>query len=116
MADLEEISTTLETIGALDDYPTVLMLTTSQYPTPDEDANIKKLQSLSNTFPKIELGFSDHTIGTTAATLASALGACVFEKHFTIDKNMIGPDHRMSLSPDELTKTVKIIRGSALCL
>ena len=116
MADLEEISTTLETIGALDDYPTVLMLTTSQYPTPDEDANIKKLQSLSNTFPKIELGFSDHTIGTTAATLASALGACVFEKHFTLDHNLPGPDHWFAANPKQLHEWVDAISKSHLML
>jgi len=109
MANMEEIFTTLETIGALDGYPTVLMLTTSQYPTPAEDVNIKKLQSLSKTFPTIELGFSDHTIGTTAATLASALGACVFEKHFTLDHNLSGPDHWFAANPKELHEWVDAI-------
>ena len=116
MANLEEIFTTLETIGALDGYPTVLMLTTTQYPTPAENVNIKKLQSLSKTFPTIELGFSDHTIGTTAATLAYALGACVFEKHFTLDHNLSGPDHWFAANPNELHEWVNAIRTSHLML
>jgi len=116
MANLEEISNTLETIGALNDYPAILMLTTSQYPTPDEDANIKKLQSLSKNFPKIELGYSDHTIGTTAVTLASALGACVFEKHFTLDHNLPGPDHWFAANPKELSEWVNAINTSHLML
>jgi len=116
MANLEEIFTTLETIGSLDGYPTVLMLTTTQYPTTSENVNIKKLQSLSKTFPTIELGFSDHTIGTTAATLASAYDACVFEKHFTLDHNLSGPDHWFAANPKELTEWVSAINTSYLML
>ena len=82
MADLSEISTSLNTIGSFDGYPTVLLHTTSQYPTPEKDVNLLKLKTLQNTFPNIPVGFSDHTQGPLASSLAVALGAVIFEKHF----------------------------------
>jgi len=96
MADLAEIYNSLKTIGSLDDYPTILLVTTSQYPTPPQDVNLLKFSTLSTTFPKIPLGFSDHTQGVLASSLAVAFGACFFEKHFTLDHNLPGPDHWFS--------------------
>lgn len=99
MADLSEVYQSLEAIGALDGYPTALMLCTSRYPTPSEDVNLLKLRTLSNAFPMIVLGFSDHTQGPLASSLAVAMGASVFEKHFTLDHNLPGPDHWFSEDP-----------------
>lgn len=110
MADFAEVYQALETIGSLDEYPTVLFLCTSQYPTPAEDVNLNKLKTLSSAFPDLILGFSDHTQGTLAASVAVGLGARVFEKHFTLDNNLLGPDHWFSADPIELKEWVNSIK------
>ena len=110
MANLEEIKETLKQINALNDYPTVLMLTTSEYPTVPMNVNLLKLKTLANEFPNIILGYSDHTQGSLASSLAVALGAKVFEKHFTLDKNLPGPDHWFSEDPEGLKNWVNAIR------
>ena len=112
MADLSEISTSLNTIGSFDGYPTVLLHTTSQYPTPEKDVNLLKLKTLQNTFPNIPVGFSDHTQGSLASSLAVALGAVIFEKHFTLDNNLSGPDHWFSENPLGLKQWCKNIKKS----
>ena len=99
MADLGEVYDALEITGALDGKPVLLMLCTSQYPTPPEDVNLRKLQTLSAAFPGLPLGFSDHTQGPLAAVMACGLGARVFEKHFTLDHDFPGPDHWFSENP-----------------
>jgi N,N'-diacetyllegionaminate synthase len=112
MADLGEIYKTLEIVGAFDGYPTVLMLCTSEYPTSPENVNLLKLKTLESSFPNIILGFSDHTQGPLASSLAAAMGAVVFEKHFTLDHNLPGPDHWFSADPKELEVWVKSIKTS----
>ena len=112
MATLKEIQETLEQINALNGYPTVLMLTTSEYPTEPENVNLLKLKTLANEFPNVILGYSDHTQGNLASSLAFSLGARVFEKHFTIDKNLPGPDHWFSENPEELKRWTDTIRLS----
>ena len=116
MADLGEIYETLNAVGSLDGYPTILLLTTTEYPTPPEDANLLKLRSLASAFPMIPLGFSDHTQGSLASSLAVALGACVFEKHFTLDRNLPGPDHWFAEDPTSLSDWVSSIRLSVKIL
>ena len=112
MADIAEISTSLNTIGAFDGYPTILLHTTSQYPTPVKDTNLLKLKTLENTFPDIPLGFSDHTQGSLASSLAVAFGAVVFEKHFTLDNNLPGPDQWFSENPEGLKQWCENIKKS----
>jgi len=112
MADLAEVYHSLEAIGSLDGYPTVLMLCTSQYPTPPEDVNLLKLKTLLCVFPSIITGFSDHTQGPLASSLAVAMGATVFEKHFTLDHALPGPDHWFSEDPIGLRNWVDFIRRS----
>ncbi|HWY38480.1 MAG TPA: N-acetylneuraminate synthase family protein, partial [Bacteroidia bacterium] len=92
MADLAEVHTSLTIAGAFDGHPVILLLCTSEYPTPPENVNLLKLQTLSAAFPDLILGFSDHTQGPLASSLAIAFGAVVFEKHFTLDHNLPGPD------------------------
>ena len=116
MANLDEIQQTLKAIGALENYPTVLMLTTSEYPTVPTSVNLLKLETLSKSFPNIPLGYSDHTQGILASSLAVALGAKVFEKHFTLDKNLPGPDHWFSADPEGLKNWVDSIRTAATML
>jgi sialic acid synthase SpsE len=110
MADMEEVRRSLETIGAADGYPVVLLLCTSQYPTPPEDVNLLKFKTLAGAFPDLPLGFSDHTQSALASSLAVAFGACLFEKHFTLDHGMPGPDHWFSEDTKGLTEWVGSIR------
>jgi N,N'-diacetyllegionaminate synthase len=112
MADLSEVHQSLEALGTLDGYPTVLFLCTSQYPTPPKDANLLKLKTLAGAFPGLILGFSDHTQGPLASSLAVALGAKVFEKHFTLDHDLPGPDHWFSENPAGLREWIASIRTS----
>ena len=102
MSDLAEVYNALEAIGSFHGYPTILMLCTSEYPTPPENVNLLKLRTLSHAFPGVVLGFSDHTQGNLASALAVSLGACVFEKHFTLSHDLPGPDHWFSENPEGL--------------
>lgn len=110
MANEAEIENSLQALGALKGYPAVLLLCTSQYPTPPEDVNILKLKTLHIKYPDLLLGFSDHTQGPTAAIMAVANGACVFEKHFTLDHNLPGPDHWFSENPEGLKEWASAIK------
>ena len=110
MSTLDEVSEALDTVGFFSGYPTILLITTSQYPTPPEDVNLMKFHTLSKKFPDLILGFSDHTIGPIASSLACVLGAVFFEKHFTLDCNLQGPDHWFSANPEQL----KIWRDSII--
>ena len=116
MCTLDEVAKSLNAIGALDDYPTILLVTTSEYPTPNESVNLLKFHTLAKNFPNIPLGFSDHTQGVLASSLACAMGASVFEKHFTLNHNMPGPDHWYSADPNELIQWVKSIRTSYIMM
>lgn len=104
MADLGEVYISLEAVAAFERDDISLLLCTSEYPTPYEDVNLSKLKTLHNVFPKLTLGFSDHTQDCLAAGIAVSLGACIFEKHFTLHREMAGPDHWFSENPDTLKK------------
>lgn len=110
MATEEEIAVTLRTLRVQEGHPVCLMLCTSEYPTPPDDVNARKLLTISEKFPEVILGLSDHTQGSTAAIVATAYGAGVFEKHFTLDHNLPGPDHWFSADPEELKNWVGGIR------
>jgi sialic acid synthase SpsE len=110
MSTLAEVYAALEAVGTFEGYPTVLLLCTSQYPTPPLDVNVRKLNTLRGAFPNLVVGFSDHTQGSLAATMALALGARVFEKHFTLDHNLPGPDHWFSETPETLRAWCAAIR------
>jgi N,N'-diacetyllegionaminate synthase len=116
MADCSEIFTTLNEIGALDGYPVIQLLCVSQYPTPLKDANLSRIKTLQNLLPNIPIGFSDHTEGSIASATAVALGAVFIEKHFTLDKNLPGPDHWFSADPKELHKLVEACHLAYECL
>jgi sialic acid synthase SpsE len=116
MSDLGEVYRALEAAGALDGHPTVLLVCTSQYPTPLADANLLRIRTLAAAFPTVPIGFSDHTQGAMAASLAVALGSCFFEKHFTLDHDLPGPDHWFSEEPDGLAAWVASIHASELAL
>ena len=112
MADIGEIEDALDiliTAGTIKDNITVLHANT-MYPTPYEDVNLKAMLTIGNTFD-IAYGYSDHTLGIEVGIAAVAMGASCIEKHFTLDKDMSGPDHKASLEPNELKNMVKSIRN-----
>lgn len=100
--------TTLEENGC---EKLVIMHCVSQYPSRIEDMNLKVITSLKNLYPEHIIGFSDHSMGNTAALGAVALGARVIEKHFTIDKKLSGPDHWFSMDPFEMKSLVTEVRN-----
>tara|TARA_Y100000590_G_scaffold43848_1_gene46711 strand:- start:34072 stop:35124 length:1053 start_codon:yes stop_codon:yes gene_type:complete len=113
MTNLDEIKMTLESISTFKkNYPTILMLTTSEYPTTAENVNLSKFITLTNHFPDLILGYSDHTQNNIASSMAVAFGAKVFEKHFTISRKLPGPDHWFSLDSNDLKNWVDSIRIS----
>lgn len=87
----------------------ILLHCTTQYPTPMEAVNLRAMDAL-RTLGCGGVGFSDHTQGYTADIAAATLGACVIEKHFTLDRTLPGPDHKASLEPQELAEMVRAIR------
>lgn len=87
-----------------------LLHCTTEYPAPYEEVNLKAIQTLKNRF-NVPVGYSDHTRGIEIPIAAVAMGATVIEKHFTLDRNMKGPDHKASLEPDELKAMVIAIRN-----
>jgi N,N'-diacetyllegionaminate synthase len=112
MANLADVQHALDAVGALDGFPTVLLVCTSQYPTPPADAHLARISTLRAAFPMVPIGFSDHTEGALASAVAATLGACVIEKHFTLSRNLPGPDHWFSADPVELAEWVRNIRGA----
>jgi len=111
MSGLQEIADSVNAIKETGNNRIVLFQCTSNYPTKPEDANLKVINTLADNFA-LNVGFSDHTIGPYAAVLAVALGASVIEKHFTLNKNLSGPDHKMSAEPAEFNEMVRMIRLS----
>lgn len=117
MSDIGEVHQALDAVGWYEDkVPVILLLCTSQYPTPKEDVNINKLITLRAAFEGLNLGFSDHTSGVTAAIMATTLGATLFEKHFTLSHDLPGPDHWFSEEPNELSQWVAGIKEASCML
>lgn len=87
-----------------------LLHAVTSYPTHPEHANLLSIMSLKREFPLFDIGYSDHTIGTTACICAAAMGARIIEKHFTFDKAAEGPDHMLSADPTEMKRIVRSIR------
>ena len=86
-----------------------LLHCTTEYPAPFDQVNLLAMNTLREAFG-LPVGFSDHTVGINVAMAATALGACVIEKHFTLDRHLPGPDHKASIEPDELAAMVRGIR------
>jgi len=112
MYEVEKVVTTLRS-AELEDF--VIMQCTGNYPAKIEDSNMRVIETYKNKL-KCLVGYSDHTSELINPVIATALGVCVFEKHFTLDKKLPGPDHRMSLEPEELKLTVSTIRDTELSL
>jgi N,N'-diacetyllegionaminate synthase len=117
MANIEEVSSALQVLsvaGTSKELVTVLHCTT-EYPTPMSAVNLQAMVTMQNEFG-VHVGYSDHTLGHEVAVAAVALGACVIEKHLTIDNSAVGPDHAASLEPKEFGDMVHAIRNIELAL
>jgi N,N'-diacetyllegionaminate synthase len=114
MSEIKEAITVLTTNGISKDNLIVLHCTT-EYPTPMEDVNLMAMHHISREFA-VKVGYSDHTLGIEVPIAAVALGAIVIEKHFTLDRNLPGPDHKASLEPGELKTMVQAIRNIEIAI
>lgn len=114
LGEIEHAISVLTTNGTAKENITVLHCNT-EYPTPMKDVNLMAMGTIRDAF-KIEVGYSDHTLGIEIPTAAVALGARVIEKHFTLDKSLPGPDHVASLDPEELKQMVVAIRNIEVAL
>lgn len=112
MCDMEDVRAAVKALykNGLSKDNLILLHCNTEYPTPFEDVNLKAMGSLRDEFG-VEVGYSDHTKGIEVPIAAVALGATVIEKHFTLNRNMEGPDHKASLEPDELKMMVDAIRN-----
>jgi N,N'-diacetyllegionaminate synthase len=108
MSTIEEVGHAVDVLKYNGADEITLLHCNTEYPTPFQDVNLRAMLTLKQRFG-LKVGYSDHTLGIEAPIAAVALGAEVIEKHFTLDKNMPGPDHRASLSPAELSEMVAAI-------
>jgi len=110
MATLGEIERTIKLINSYDSENITLLHCTTSYPAPYDQVNMSVLSTLENAF-NLPVGYSDHTRGREIAVMAVSLGAVMIEKHFTLDNEMIGPDHYASAEPEEFKQMVDAIRN-----
>jgi len=109
LGEIEDALRVLETAGTLRANVTVLHCNT-EYPTPMSDVNLRAMMSIGQALG-VRVGYSDHTLGIEVPIAAVALGAEIIEKHLTLDRSMIGPDHKASLEPNEFSAMVRAIRN-----
>ncbi len=112
MADINEIRDAVKVLldNGVQKENLIILHCNTEYPTPMEDVNLKAMLQIKDEFG-VNVGYSDHTLGIEVPISAVALGATVIEKHFTLDRNFPGPDHRASLEPEELKQMVSSIRN-----
>lgn len=109
MSTLEEVKEAVEAIKNAGNDKVILLHCTSSYPCPIEDVNLRAMQTMQKEFNHL-IGYSDHTLGIQVSVAAAVLGACVIEKHFTLNKKLSGPDHKASLEPSEFKNMIHGIR------
>ena len=114
LGEIEDALNVLKTAGTAPENLTVLHCNT-EYPTPMSDVNLLAMDNIRRSFG-VKVGYSDHTAGIEVAIAAVALGAAVIEKHFTLDRNLPGPDHKASIEPKELKDMVSAIRNIEIAL
>lgn len=117
IATMQEIKEAVSAIKSAGNDQIIVLHCTSNYPCPPEEVNLSAMETMARE-TGVLVGYSDHTLGTQTPIMAATLGACVLEKHFTLDKDLSGPDHKASADPEELreivdaVRKVKIIMGS----
>lgn len=107
MADYEEVKKAVNIIEETGNRNIVILHCVTVYPTPEEHVNLNNILQLREMFPNYPIGFSDHTLGDTAAVIATSIGAAVIEKHITLDSKKIGMDNQMAMEPEPLKELVK---------
>lgn len=112
MATIDEIRNCIDILvkSGTEEKDIIVLHCNTEYPTPDKDVNILAIKDLKENFPNCKVGFSDHSVGPVAASAATILGISLIEKHFTLDKNLPGPDHKASATPEELKALVENVR------
>jgi N,N'-diacetyllegionaminate synthase len=115
MCNLADIQEALDTIYATGNNNVVLLQCTSLYPTAIDQVNLRMMDTIKDAF-HVPVGLSDHTLGITVPIAAVARGASVIEKHYTLSRNLKGPDHPFAIEPQELKQMVKSIRETEECL
>lgn len=110
MCEMEEIQAAVNILKANGTPKVTLLHCNTEYPTPYGDVNLRAMEAMREHFG-VEVGYSDHTLGIEVPIAAAAMGAAVIEKHFTLDRDMEGPDHKASLEPAELAAMVRGIRN-----
>lgn len=115
MSTMEDIRSAIKALKENGATELTVLHCTTEYPTPFEDVNLRAMNTIKEEFG-VKVGYSDHTKGIEVPIAAVALGATVIEKHFTLDRNMEGPDHKASLEPNELKAMVDSIRHIELAL
>jgi N-acetylneuraminate synthase len=109
MSNLDEVAAAMDVIDAAGNTEVALLHCVSNYPADPGSVNLRAMKTLEERF-SVPVGYSDHTEGITIPIGAAALGACILEKHFTLDRTLPGPDHRASLEPRELAAMVRSIK------
>jgi len=107
LSELYEIDRAVKTIEEAGNNQITILHCVATYPPKDSDVNLNNIKTLMSIYPEYPIGFSDHTLGATIPLAAISLGACLLEKHFTLDKNMEGWDHKISATKDEMEAIVK---------
>jgi sialic acid synthase SpsE len=102
LSELYEIDKAIRTIENAGNRLIVILHCVAIYPTPDSQVNLNNIKTLQTLYPDYPIGFSDHTLGTCVPLASVALGACLLEKHFTLDQDMFGWDHKISATPEQL--------------
>lgn len=120
MCTLEEVRQSVEVILAEGNDSLILLHAITSYPTHPQHVNLRAMQTLMDTFPQLDVGYSDHTVSPVASLCAVAMGARVVERHFTYDKGADGPDHMLSADPIEMKwlvdaiRTFEVMRGNGI--
>ena len=115
MSTLAQVATAYDTLLSAGAPSVALLHCTTNYPCPKNEVNLRAMQTLKDAF-KCQVGYSDHTMGIEIPIAAVAMGAEIIEKHFTLDREMEGPDHKASLEPQELKAMVDAIRNIEVAL
>lgn len=115
MSTLEEVGEAIRVLREYGSNEISLLHCTTEYPAPLDSVNLRAMQTMAEAF-NLPVGYSDHTSGIAVSVAAVAMGAVIIEKHFTLDRNMEGPDHKASLEPDELKAMVQSIRDVEMAM
>lgn len=115
MATLAEVWSAIDVIKKAGNQQIIVLHCTTNYPCPLNEVNLRAMLTMRQNLPAL-VGYSDHTLGIEVPIMAVSLGACLIEKHFTLDRNMPGPDHKASLEPAELKALAQAVRQADLIL